>query len=94
MRITDVFGTSGGVRCFRHSGKRTLAIAEWKLPSRAALAAWALNAAVPDEEPRARTSREHLEEHLAQLRSLRVASLRPGRTRRELIVEAEADEQA
>lgn len=91
LRITPEFNRSVGVKCFVHPGKCTLAVASWKIPSRVALVAWALNA---EPFPEGATTSEKdriIRQHLDGLRDLRDAAQWPGRTRQSLIDEAKAD---
>lgn len=91
LRVTEKFKTSVGVKCLQHLGKCTLAMAEWMLPSRMALAAWALNATpFPDHATRDEKDRI-IQVHLPELRVMRDAAIAPGRTWQSLLDEAAAE---
>lgn len=91
LRVTEKFKTSVGVKCLQHLGKCTLAMAKWRLPSRMALAALALNATpFPDHATRDEKHRI-IQVYLQELRVMRDAAVALGRTRQSLLDEAAAE---
>lgn len=89
-RVTPVFGTSVGIKCYLHGSACTLAIAEWKLPALADLRRWADQAEQVPPQATPAQKQELAKAHVKALRELRDAATKPGRTRQGLIDEASA----
>lgn len=84
-RISPVFNKSVSVKCYAHA-KCQVAMAEWKLPSRAVLAKWLLEALPDGNTPDER--RAVAQAHMAALKAEVARSTPPGRERQALIDEA------
>lgn len=91
LRLTEGFKTSVGTKCHIHPGKCTLAVAEWKLPSRTALAGWCLGARPFPVNATPAEKQAIIAEHMSELRVLRDRVVWPGRKRQDLLDEYVAE---
>lgn len=89
-RVSPVFNKSISIKCFQHS-RCQVAMAEWKLPARHTIAAWALNAELPSDGDTQEDREAKASRHMKDMKAIILHAQKPGRSRQALIDEAAAD---
>lgn len=86
VRISPVFNRSVSIKCYQHQ-KCQVAMAEWKLPSRHAIALWALEAEIVSTLDSPAEARRKVQQHIAAMKAMVASAQRPGRSRQDLLEE-------